>query len=61
MILYMFNNDGDCFNTDSVRSLRRKLCRVYECTDECMDVGMRVKELCLMRDGIFLSVLGLLC
>ena len=53
LLLSALNNNGDCLTDSSLSSLRRKLCDVYDCTDECTAVGICVKDLCLMREGFY--------
>ncbi len=53
LLLYKLNNNGECFSDSNVSSIRRKLFKLSDCSDECKVIGRCVKELCLMRDGYY--------
>jgi len=55
LLLHALNINGDCFIDSSVLSIRRNLYSSSFCSDECTSVCICVRELCLMRDGYYLS------
>ena len=37
----------------SLPIMKAKIRKSYECNNECLNVGQAVKELCLLRDGVY--------